>query len=631
MRNFLYLLVVLGCGINLNSQPTNFSADAIPNELKKNAYAVVRYESSEFIYKSEKSGVEKHSVYITVLNKKGENFGYFNYSGDKFRELKDFTGTLYDKKGKKIKKFKKSDLRFTELSSHLADDGKHYFFSFDAPSFPFTVHYTYEVNWNKGIFVFPNFAPQPGYNISVEKAIYNLTIPETLNIRLKALNFNDLQENITHQKRIINREWTAANIPAIESEQYSPSVRNMMPILFVSPETFTYDGVKGTITDWNSFGKWIKGLQEERDKLPDDLKTKIIEMTKNAKNDYEKVRILYDYLGETTRYVSIQLGIGGFQSMPASEVYKVGFGDCKALSNYLQSMLKVIGIESNYIVIRSDNQVKTLMYDYPSFNEMNHAILQVPLEKDTLWLECTNTNVPFGFIHNGIVGHNALEVSQTGGRFCKLPDYPDSLNANNNYAVILLNSEGYAEVNSTKEYAVKQYNAGFVKLKHSEQNDRIRSYITLPNAEVKNLKIIDDKSPLPLLTINYDWTTPAYGTKTGNRLFIPVNPFRSQYSWIQKNNRINDIEFVSGVLYSDSIYIIIPEEYEIETLPTSNIEKSHYGTFETQIVPDDKGILIKQTLYRPSGYYNVEEYQSIKSFFEIVNKAYNEKITLRRK
>ena len=630
MKKQIIFIIFIFIGNLVYSQPVNLSVSSISDEIKKNAYGVVRYSKEEFIYKSEKTGVEKHEIYITILDKKGKDMANFVYPGDKFRELKKFSGTLYDGKGKQIRKFSKSNLRYTELTNNLADDSKFYYLNIDSPELPFTIHYSYEVSWKKGIFLFPPFAPQFNYNLSVEKAEYKLNIPENLKIRIKSRNFSSTPEKEIIEKGVKKSEWIVSNLSAIESEPYSPQLETQIPILYISPETFTYDGVEGTITDWHTYGLWIKKLQEGLYELPVELKTKLIEMTKNAENDYEKVKIIYDYLGETTRYVSIQLGIGGYKSMPAAEVYKTGFGDCKALSNYLKSMLAVIGIKSNYIIIRMDNHNKTLMTDYPSFSEMNHAILQVPLTNDTLWLECTNPNIPFGFVHNGISGHDALEISEKGGRLSRLTDYPDSLNVDKNSSTVILNSDGSAAITSKKEYRVKRYNNSFIRLNQPEQIDRMRRLITLPNATIDNIQITEDKAQLPSLIVDYEWTTTSYGSQSNNRLFIPVNPLRSQYNQFQKTNRTNDINIYSGFFNLDSIYVIIPEGFEIESLPLAITEETIYGKFESNIIPDEKGILIIQSLYIPSGYYDKEEYNAIRLFFEKINSGYSGKIALRK-
>lgn len=625
----LFFTVIVGHAF---ANTGNLAVSAIPDSLKKDAYGVVRFSNTSFDYKSEKFGVEKHSVAITVLDKKGKDLADFAYSGDKFRDLSKFSAKLYDANGNLLRKFKLSDVVSTEYSSSLATDGKYYFFESQTPAFPFTIHYEYEISWKNGIFCFPVFVPQETYSIAVERANYQLNLPQDLKIRIKALNISD-EPLVVSEKGITQYTWEVKALKAIESESFAPLLKEFIPLLYVSPESFVYDKINGTITDWESFGKWMAGLQQGRDALPETFKNKIVLMTQDAESDYEKIKILYDYLGETTRYVSIQLGIGGYQPMFASEVNKTGFGDCKALSFYLKSMLEVIGIPSNYVAIYSNRQNKKMMEDYPSFFNGNHVVLQVPLENDTLWLECTNPKVPFGFIHTNIAGHDAIEIKETGGRFCHLPDYPDSQNVDKNIATVKLNIDGSASIESAKEYHVKVYDQffGFNLMKTNEQIDRLRRTINLPNATVKSVQVVEDKSPLPSFHINYNWETALYGTKTGNRLFIPANPFRSEYGWFKKKDRKYDINIWEGFNDIDSVFISIPEEYEIESLPMPVSLSTTYGNFTAFALPKDNGIVVTQSFYFPSGRYSVAEYNEIRDFFEKINAAYSGKIILRKK
>lgn len=184
------------------------------------------------------------------------------------------------------------------------------------------------------------------------------------------------------------------------------------------------------------YGEWQYKLLDGRDELTEPFRNKLHGLTAHCSTDREKVKAIYDYLAKTTRYVSIQLGIGGLQPIAASDVCRTGFGDCKGLSNYTRAMLKEIGIPSTYTVISTTNE--RLLPDFSSANQMNHVILQVPLPKDTLWLECTDPSLPFGYIHQGIAGHDALLIEPAGGSIHRLPTYPDSLNTQHIIATITL-------------------------------------------------------------------------------------------------------------------------------------------------------------------------------------------------
>lgn len=612
---------------------TELNVTNIPDSLKINAYAVVRNATTIYDYKSAISAVEKITEIITVLEKKGETKANFNYSGDQFRSLSSFSAKMYDATGKLLKKYGLSDVGSTEWSASLAEDGRHYYFSCDPPSYPFTIVYEYEVKWKNGLLTFSPFVPQGDYNLSVEKASYQLLLPTNTAFRYKAINLES-NPTVTLIKDVTSREWSVKALKAIEQEAFDSSLDAYIPILFCCGKDFIYDDVPGSISDWKSYGKWVYDLIQNRDVLPETTKTKLLELTKNAKTDREKVRILFDYLGETTHYVSIQLGIGGFQPMEASEVEKTNFGDCKALSNYMKAMLKTIGLSSNYCVIKWDNHQKKVYADYANFNQFNHVILQVPLPNDTLWLECTNPRNPFGFLHNGIAGHDVIVCTPEGGILTQTPDYSDSLNISRRNTIIELDPEGGAKVHTQLQSFVKIYDEknGFPFYKVSEQTDFLRNDINLPNVTMGSFQFKEDKSPLPSLTIDNNWTTAQYGTKTGNRLFIPVNPFQSSYyRSIKKSKRIHNIERLSGYKDLDSICIRIPEGFEIESIPPSGKLSTPFGTFQTILTSKDKEITIRQNAYFPKGKYDVSNYQAYVDFYDKIRSAYNGKIILRKK
>lgn len=610
------------------------SSKLIPDSLKKNAYGVIRSESTVFTYKSETTGVKEYSQTLTVLDKKGKDLADFYYPGDKFHELSGFSAKLYDANGFLLNKYGMSDVKTSEWTdSHtLADDVKRYFFSCDIPSYPFTIVYEYNINLKNGILGFPAYAPQDNHNLSVEQSTYTLRFPEGLVYHYKAFNLPEKPVQ-TIKKGIISLNWKVENLKAMESEPFEPDFEKITSLLLVSPINFSYDNVKGTISDWKTFGDWVYGLINDRNVLTDEAKLKIKDLTKDAKSDREKVKILYDYLGKTTRYVSIQLGIGGYQPILAAEVCKTGFGDCKALTNYLKSMLEVVGIKSNYTVIRLDKTDKLIYRDFPNFYQMNHVILQVPLPNDTLWLECTNPRTPFGFVHNGISGHDALVVNEDGGKIYRLPDYVDSLNVESFNAKIEVNGDGSAKSVTQKVCKIKAYDQydWFPLAKPSEQADDLRGDLNIPTATLGTITFKENKEALPSMEINYSWSTPQYGTKTGNRLFLPVNPFRTTYEGLKKSNRKYDIVIANGYLDSDSIVIVLPADFVVETLPAPVEIKSMFGSFSSNVSIVGVTVVVKQKVFISSGSWDVSSYPDLVAFFEKISANYKSKIIVRKK
>ncbi len=629
---YIFLFFIILCSRMGFSQDVDLSVFVVPDSLKEEAYCIIRNSSTNFEYKSQNEALEKHSIAMTVLDKKGSASANFVYYGDQFRELRKFSGKLYDANGTLLRKFKLSDIVTMEYSLSLSTGAKYYLFECISPVYPYTVQYEYEVVWKKGFLIFPSFFPQPTYNMSVEKADYTLTLPQGVKFRQKFSNLTE-KPDITSKNNTMIYKWMVTGLPAVVSEPFSPNIKNLVPWMYLSPESFLYDTVSGEIKDWESYSSWIYGLLKGRDDLPQECKDKILYLTKDAKNDVDKVKILYEHLGRTTRYVSIQLGIGGYQPMLASEVYNVGFGDCKALTFYLKSMLDVVNIPSDYVMIRSDSENKGLLTDYANFHEINHVILRVPLNPDTIWLECTNPKIPFGYIHEGIAGHAAVAAKEEGGKISFLPDYPDSLNLDKNSTVITLMSDGSAEAEVKHEFHMSVYEdyMNLTLLKESELIDILRRGIRLPNANVKTFNIEEHKTRFPNLTVDYAWSTGSYGTKTGNRLFIPVNPFRFSYDWFKKNNRKHDLNLVYGFKNTDQVVLSVPSDFEVESIPSPERYDTPYGRFESSVVYQDSKIYVTQIFKLSRGVHSVDEYEILRSFIERVNKAYTANIVLKKK
>src|SRR6185312_13501516 len=133
-----------------------------------------------------------------------------------------------------------------------------------------------------------------------------------------------------------------------------------------------------------------------------------------------KARFLYNYLQKNVRYVSVQLGIGGYKPFPASFVDEKKYGDCKALSNYMLTLLKTVGIPSYCAVINAGTNAEPADPDFVN-DPFNHIILCVPFKNDTTWLECTSATSPFGKLGSFTENRKALLVTEDGGKLVNTP------------------------------------------------------------------------------------------------------------------------------------------------------------------------------------------------------------------
>lgn len=187
------------------------------------------------------------------------------------------------------------------------------------------------------------------------------------------------------------------------------------------------------------------------------------------------------------------LGIGGFQPLTALEVDEKGYGDCKALSNYMKSLLQGIGIHSYYTVIGNGKYREIKYPDYSSLNQTNHIILCVPLEKDTIWLECTNQNYPFGYIGASNANRFGLLIDEQGGTLVKTNNYLPSENTRNSTIAVVLQETGEARFNSQTSFKNYLFESVFALVHSSaeEQKKMLLKAFSIDGLSFTNFEITD--------------------------------------------------------------------------------------------------------------------------------------------
>ncbi|MBB4034555.1 hypothetical protein GGR21_000442 [Dysgonomonas hofstadii] len=611
-----------------------FVSAQIPTALTSkdgNAVSVVNNYEAVFTQTDLNNATYKVTKSVTIFEKQGEGYGYFRSSGDKFRELKDFSGVVKSITGAVIRKIGKKDLVISSLSDQMATDSYSIMYNCKATTYPYTVEYTYEERWKNGVIVYPLFDPIDGYMQSVTKATYTIELPVDMDLRYNT-NFDcQIKDEKTENKHIYS--FSVQNLSYIESEALSPFYKEIFPQVLIAPNNFCFDSYCGNMSDWKNYGNWILEFLKNQDVLPADFVSKIKDITKDAGSDREKVEILYKYLQNNWRYVSIQLGIGGWKPINAMSVSKTNYGDCKGLTNLMKAMLKALDIPSNYCTIYLGDK-KYFTKDFTNLNEFNHAILLVPLKNDSIWLECTSQRLPFGYVHEDIAGHDVLVVTDDGGKMCRLPVYTDSLNRKQSTLIINLTEDGSARgeavfVENLHGYSVNEFSMT------SKDRDIVVRYLNrnlkLPKAQFNQVQAKENKSSMPSCTLTANFDAAEFANKTGSRLFIPACPLnKKEYSVFSSKNRNHDIVINNGYSQADTIIYNLPNGYVLESSPKDISVETPYGTFLSSAKQEDGRVIYSQNTVVFTGKYDKSEYPSYKAFYEQIANASKQRFVLKK-
>lgn len=590
--------------------------------------AVVEDYSTDIICDKLTHAVMHFKKTTTILHESASDFGFFSCTCSKSNQLISFKGQVTDASGNIIRKMKIKDLKKTEYSPYLAIDDYIMYLEYTPSSFPVTVTYEWELDCKDNLVEFPPFCPQTDYNVDVKRAAYHLAAPQELGVRYTLKNISQPAEVYKNKAgaQVISLEMT--DIPRVKKIPYTRPIYDRVPIAYFAPSLFVYYETQGSLSNWKEFGMWQFGMLRGRDALPEDIRNEIHQLTDSLGDDRQKVEAIYNLLGKKTRYVAILFGIGGQRPASAIDVCSSGYGDCKGLTNFMRAMLQEVGITSNYTTISTRN--RQLLKDFASVGQMNHVILQVPIKNDTIWLECTNPQLPFGYVHGDIAGHDAIEVSRAGGRLVHIPAYPDSTNLARNQIRLQLDGSGIADIDvSSVFYNLRmESRIPVYKMGRDEQKKAILRMLYAPQAEIDKSEF---KMEGPVLSLDAHVRSKNYTTATGKRLFVPVCPIRRDTSIpAVDEERLEDFYIETGYCDEDEIIITLPEGSKIEATPSDVIINESFASFHSIIKRKGSQIIITNRLLVKSGTYDKSSYSRFIEFMKKVNTAYGQKVVLKK-
>lgn len=593
--------------------------------------AVILSLKENFTMTSPVSGSYKVSSEVLVNNEKGLRQATPIIYIDSFKTIGNFSGEI-ETGGRKIK-FGKKDLITQSISSGLAEDS--YISAYQpSGSYPFTVRYEYTVNYKGGIANFPVFAPIETENVLIKSASYTLDLPAGTEIVSYANKVQELPPVQTKDR--VRLEWKVEDFQPFRSEFFMPPSTELVPVLYVAPKEFEYGQTSGSQSDWKEYGLWLSKLQNGSDYLSESTISKLREITKDCSNDFEKLKVLYNYLRETTRYVAIELGIGKLKPIAASEVERSGYGDCKALSNYLYAMLKAVGVPSVYYIINTKRA--TLLPGFTSTGQMNHAMLAVPLREsgDTVFVECTNPRIPLGYRHDNVAGHQIVLIHPEGGELTRVGSYDDSLRRTTQRTDVLLEADGNAAFQVRQEYFLDFAESFFswddIK-PESKQRFLTEGFKMHPesfriNWNKDNFDSFIPGQPFcPAESISFSFSASKYGRTENGRMFVPLNSVNKKIP-TQKSERINDICIPAAYTQTDTTVVHIPKGYSVESMPGSTILDTPWASYSSTASCSGDCVTIVQSLSFKKYRSGKDTYPVFKDFISKVNQSYDSILVL---
>lgn len=619
----------------INAQNIDYSSLLLPENLKENANSIVRFQSIDVTISSQKSISIKVYKVITVLNSKGlSNIDAREYY-NKSEKVNSIEATIYNSIGKEIKKIKRKDF----LDQSVADgfsvltDGRFLAMDYTPTEYPFTVAYESETQ-SQNTAAIPAWFLLDDYFESVQKSQFNISYPSDLGFKYKEYNIEN--RNVVKTEKTNFLSFSVENIPAERYEDLALSANKTFPHVLFGLNNFYYEGYSGKTNTWNEFSSWYyNSLIKDTEELSKETQVKIKDLVGSETDPVKKAKIVYKYMQDKTRYVSVQLGIGGLKPMLADDVDRLGYGDCKALSNYTRMLLKTVGVESFLTIIYGGREITDFDKDFVSLSQGNHMILAIPNNDKMLFLECTNQTVPFGYQGHFTDDRYALLLKPEKGELIKTNEYTEKNSSQISKGSYSIDELGAISGNVFIKSKGVQYDDKYrlETLSKEKIEEYYKDYFSwINNLKIEKIKFNNDKESIEF-TEDLKINASNYGNLNGSVMIIPINVFDQNSNVPQRyRNRKNPFEISRGYYDEDEIEVNLPEGFVLDAKPDNYEIKDKFGTYKIELVlVNPTKILYKRSLIINKGFYDKSEYENYRKFREQIAKADNSKIVLIKK
>ncbi len=116
------------------------------------------------------------------------------------------------------------------------------------------------------------------------------------------------------------------------------------------------DGVRMSVTvaapqPWDSVTHWYHGLTRDRYTADAVLIAQLDSVARGAATRDDSLRALHKWIAQDIRYVSVSLGLGGYQPRTPAEVMRTGYGDCKDKTSLFIAAARHWGIDARPVLL----------------------------------------------------------------------------------------------------------------------------------------------------------------------------------------------------------------------------------------------------------------------------------------
>ena len=447
--------------------------------------------------------------------------------------------------------------------------------------------------------------------------------------------------------------WELRNLRPILNEPLSPPVSQLAPRLAISyfPGEGSSNSTVKTFADWAQVAQWMAELEDPQMTTNAAIETKARELTANCKTEFERIQAVGHYV-QSIKYISIQTGIGrggGYRPHAATEVFAKSYGDCKDKANLMRAMLKIVGINSFPVSIYSGDP-DYVRSEWPSPQQFNHCIIAVKVSDETqsptviqharlgrlLIFDPTAEETPVGDLPSYLQGSLALIDAKEVDALAKMPTTPPESNLLDRRVEGSIDAAG--SMNATiREQANGQwaaaYRSEFRAQSRPDYVKRIEGWVTA-GATAARVNKVEPRDDLAAgrFDLDIEFLAPRYGQLMQDRLLIFKAAVVSRRNALALTDaKRNHPIVLTSRAFAETVRMKLPEGFDVDETPDAVKLETPFGSYSTNYEVRNGELLFSRKFVQRATTVPVDQYNSVRSFFEKIRAAEQSPVVLARK
>jgi hypothetical protein len=479
-----------------------------------------------------------------------------------------------------------------------------------------------------GLFRFGTFVPTENTKLSIE-------FPK--NVSIGYIDFNTKNYPIDFKKETKGNNkiytWSINNIKGFQGEAQSESVLYYLPHIILYIKSYEDNGKQiNVLNDVNDLYKWYASLVDEIDDKDLNKVYAIADnITKGMTSQSEKAEAIFNWVQDNINYVAFEDGLGGFIPRSASSVCDKRYGDCKDMANLLFEMLNHVGIKSYRTWIGTRDRPYSYL-DVPTPMVDNHMINTAIIENDTIFLDATDSYVPYGMPSAFTQTKEALlGIDKDSYKIIKVPVQGIDKSTTNITSNLTLD-DNVVKVNETralKGYEKVDFISDYVYKKGDKTDEEyLNTTLTLGNNKTKYTNITKknfDNQNTPLI-LNYNLNIDNYAKSIADKTYINLNIDRT----LSKSKiDIEDRKFSKKIDYKFKKNFVttfkIPKSFRASNIPEAlSFDNPKFG-FNISYTQKGNDIIQHKAIYINTLSVDNSEFETWNDFIKSLTKAYKKK------